>query len=101
MPLAKRVKRVQFRFIEPPLRQVGFFGVTNPTRYRELEEIIESTERKVVVFVPITSALHLVVKYLREAWKKGRGSLRERRPPSRELPVIGLAARTRAILEKP
>ena len=39
-------------------------------RYRELEEIIESTERKVVVFVPITSAVHLVVKYLREAWKK-------------------------------
>lgn len=38
---------------------------------------------------------------LREAWKKGRGILRERRPPSRELPVIGLAARTRAILEKP
>jgi SNF2-related domain len=39
-------------------------------RYKELEEIIESTSRKVVVFVPITSALHLVVKYLRETWKK-------------------------------
>lgn len=39
-------------------------------RYRELEEIIESTERKVVVFVPITSAVHLVVKYLRETWKR-------------------------------
>lgn len=39
-------------------------------RYRELEEIIESTERKVVVFVPITSALHLVVKYLNSEWKK-------------------------------
>jgi hypothetical protein len=39
-------------------------------RYRELEEIIESTKRKVVVFVPITSAVHLVVKYLRETWKK-------------------------------
>jgi SNF2-related domain len=39
-------------------------------RYRELEEIVESTARKVVVFVPITSALHLVVKYLRDAWKK-------------------------------
>lgn len=36
-PLASRVKKIQFRFIEPPLRQVGFFGVTNPTRYRELE----------------------------------------------------------------
>lgn len=39
-------------------------------RYKELEEIIESTERKVVVFVPITSAVHLVVKYLRETWKR-------------------------------
>lgn len=39
-------------------------------RYRELEEIIESTSRKVVVFVPITSAVHLVVKYLRAEWKK-------------------------------
>jgi SNF2-related domain len=39
-------------------------------RYRELEEIIESTERKIVVFVPITSVVHLVVRYLREAWKK-------------------------------
>lgn len=39
-------------------------------RYRELEEIIESTERKVVVFVPITSVVHLVVRYLREEWKK-------------------------------
>ena len=39
-------------------------------RYRELEEIIDSTERKVVVFVPITSVVHLVVKYLRERWKK-------------------------------
>jgi hypothetical protein len=39
-------------------------------RYRELEEIIESTQRKVVIFVPITSVVHLVVKYLRAAWKK-------------------------------
>jgi hypothetical protein len=39
-------------------------------RYRELEEIVESTNRKVVVFVPITSVVHLVVKYLRETWKK-------------------------------
>ncbi|HSI59669.1 MAG TPA: hypothetical protein VLA16_19060, partial [Ideonella sp.] len=36
-PLARRVKKIQFRFVEPPLRQVGFFGITNPTRYRELE----------------------------------------------------------------
>ena len=39
-------------------------------RYKELEEIIESTERKVVIFVPITSVVHIVVKYLRAAWKK-------------------------------
>jgi superfamily II DNA or RNA helicase len=39
-------------------------------RYKELEELIESTSRKVVVFVPITSAVHLVVKYLRETWKR-------------------------------
>jgi hypothetical protein len=39
-------------------------------RYKELEEIIESTQRKVVVFVPITSVVHLVVKYLRGVWKK-------------------------------
>lgn len=39
-------------------------------RYRELEAIIESTQRKVVVFVPITSVVHLVVKYLRATWKK-------------------------------
>lgn len=39
-------------------------------RYRELETIVESTERKVVVFVPITSVVHLVVDYLRKTWKK-------------------------------
>lgn len=39
-------------------------------RYHELREIVESTERKVVVFVPITSVVHLVVKYLRDEWKK-------------------------------
>ena len=39
-------------------------------RYKELEEIIESTERKVVIFVPITSVVHIVVKYLRAVWKK-------------------------------
>jgi hypothetical protein len=43
-------------------------------RYKELEEIIESTERKVVIFVPITSVVHLVVKYLREVWKKHKMS---------------------------
>jgi hypothetical protein len=39
-------------------------------RYRELEDIVESTERKVVIFVPITSVVHLVVKYLQTVWKK-------------------------------
>lgn len=39
-------------------------------RYKELEDIIEGTQRKVVVFVPITSVVHLVVKYLRATWKK-------------------------------
>lgn len=39
-------------------------------RYKALEEIIESTERKVVIFVPITSVVHLVVKYLKATWKK-------------------------------
>ena len=41
-------------------------------RYRELEEIVESTERKVVIFVPITSVVHLVVKYLKERWRKDK-----------------------------
>lgn len=36
-PLARRVKAIEFRFVEPPLRQVGFIGIGNPTRYRELE----------------------------------------------------------------
>lgn len=38
-PLARRVKQLQFRFVEPPLRQWGFYGVENPTRYRELEAL--------------------------------------------------------------
>ena len=36
-PLATRVKKLQFRFIEPPQRQAGFIGIGSPTRYRELE----------------------------------------------------------------
>ncbi len=39
-------------------------------RYAEMEAIIESTQRKVVVFVPLTNVIHLAVKYLRESWKK-------------------------------
>jgi len=39
-------------------------------RYKELEDIVESTQRKVVVIVPITSIVHRVVKHLRETWKK-------------------------------
>jgi hypothetical protein len=39
-------------------------------RYRELESIIEDTARKVVIFVPLTSVVHRVAKYLNETWKK-------------------------------
>lgn len=39
-------------------------------RYKEIEEIVESTDRKVVIFVPLTSIVHRVVNFLRETWKK-------------------------------
>lgn len=39
-------------------------------RYSEMEEIIESTERKVVIFVPLTSVVHKVDQYLKAIWKK-------------------------------
>lgn len=39
-------------------------------RYREAIDIIESTERKVVVGVPITSVIHQLKKRLDEHWKK-------------------------------
>ena len=39
-------------------------------RYSEMEEIVESTERKVVIFVPLTSVVHLVDRYLKASWKK-------------------------------
>lgn len=42
-------------------------------RYRELEDIIDSTERKVLVFIPITSVVHEVVKYLKATWRKRQG----------------------------
>ena len=48
---------------------VAHFVDASP-RYAGLEEIIESTDRKVVVFVPITSVVHLVVRYLRDTWKR-------------------------------
>lgn len=41
-------------------------------RYAEMEEIIESTERKVVIFVPLTSVVHNVDRYLKAAWKKAK-----------------------------
>lgn len=42
-------------------------------RYNELEDIIDSTERKVLIFVPITSVVHEIVKYLKAAWRKRQG----------------------------
>lgn len=39
-------------------------------RYREIYEIINSTQRKVLVFVVITGALHLLLEYVRKQWKK-------------------------------
>ena len=38
-PLATRVARLAFHFVEPPPRQIGFIGVGNPTRYREIEAL--------------------------------------------------------------
>lgn len=38
-------------------------------RYEEIYEIISSTQRKVLVFVVITGALHLMVDFLRKKWK--------------------------------
>ena len=39
-------------------------------RYREIEEIVESTSRKVLVFVSITSVIHVMIKHLEKAWRK-------------------------------
>jgi lysophospholipase L1-like esterase len=36
-PMARRVAKLQFRFVQPPTRQYGFIGIETPTRYRELE----------------------------------------------------------------
>lgn len=38
-------------------------------RYAELYDIIESTQRKVVVFVVITAAIHLMIDYVRKQWR--------------------------------
>jgi SNF2 family DNA or RNA helicase len=38
-------------------------------RYDELYDIISSTQRKVVVFVVITAAIHLMMDYLKKRWK--------------------------------
>lgn len=39
-------------------------------RYKEIEDIIESTSRKVLIFVTITSVIHVMIKHLEKAWKK-------------------------------
>jgi lysophospholipase L1-like esterase len=36
-PIARRVAKLQFRFVPPPARQFGVYGIDNPTPYRELE----------------------------------------------------------------
>lgn len=38
-------------------------------RYAELYDIISSTQRKVVVFVVITAAIHLMLDYVKKQWK--------------------------------
>lgn len=38
-------------------------------RYEELYDIIGSTQRKVLVFVVITSAIHLMLEYVKKRWK--------------------------------
>lgn len=38
-------------------------------RLREIEDVLESTDRKVVIFVNLTSALHLLYKRLSKRWK--------------------------------
>lgn len=38
-------------------------------RYAELYEIISSTQRKVVVFVVITAAIHLMMEYVKKQWR--------------------------------
>ncbi len=40
-------------------------------RYAEVESIIESTQRKVVVFVPLTSVINALQKHLSKRWKVG------------------------------
>lgn len=45
-------------------------------RYREVVEIVESTSRKIVVGVPITSVVHRVAEHLTEHFKKQKSGLR-------------------------
>lgn len=40
-------------------------------RYAEVESIIESTQRKVVIFVPITSVIHALKRHLEKRWRVG------------------------------
>jgi SNF2 family DNA or RNA helicase len=39
-------------------------------RYSEMADIVESTERKVVIFVPLTSVVHQVDRFLKANWKR-------------------------------
>ena len=39
LPLVQGAARLVFRFVPPPTRQMGFIGIGNPTRYRELEAL--------------------------------------------------------------
>ena len=39
-------------------------------RYKEIEDIVEGTQRKVLIFVSITSVIHAMLKHLVAAWKK-------------------------------
>lgn len=45
--------------------------VDNKPRMDEVERIIESTDRKVLIFVPLTSVVHLLDKKLSKRWKCG------------------------------
>jgi len=44
--------------------------IDSTPRLKELEQIINSTQRKVVIFVPLTSVVHQVDRFLKARWKK-------------------------------
>lgn len=45
-------------------------------RYNEIEDIVESTQRKVLVFVTITSVIHELIKHFTKSWKKQGSAFR-------------------------